>query len=258
VFVVLLAVAVVSAVASLKIADAKGLPGAGYFFLGLFLPIIGLLVVGFMPPAERREVTSVKPQAHPLAVLRSLDDPNVARFLNARSEMLDRALDHCEVGEHVQAFGTAKWGRGGVLFLLTDRQFVLINTSNGRTVTISELDSCVLDESHDKLRFPEGVLIPDPKAPFTAHELAARIRHRQDFEPSVEVIAPGVLARPKPSKVDEPVATSGEPTTDTVGEIERLDALHQSGAIDDDEFAELKRRAMWGDNGPTESSDQTG
>ena len=41
---------------------------------------------------------------------------------------------------------------------------------------------------------------------------------------------------------------------DTVGELERLDALHQSGAINDDEFAELKRRAVWGDDGPTESN----
>jgi hypothetical protein len=39
-----------------------------------------------------------------------------------------------------------------------------------------------------------------------------------------------------------------------VGETERLDALHQSGPIDDDEFAEMKRRAMWGDDSPAESS----
>jgi hypothetical protein len=39
--------------------------------------------------------------------------------------------------------------------------------------------------------------------------------------------------------------------------MERLDSLLRSGAIDD-EFAELKRRVVWGDDSPAEKDDRTG
>jgi hypothetical protein len=249
-----LVVAVVSGTASYKIAEAKGHNGAGYFLLGLLLPIIGILVAGFMPPAESREASSFETTVHLLAGLRTSHGPTVAVFLRNHQPGLKRAVRYCEAGEHVLAFGTGTWRKWPVLFLLTDRRFVFIGRAYEHSLTGTQLDGFSFDESRGELKSTEGVLTPDPESPFTASELHVRIRHRDDFDPYVEVIARGKLARPIPREPDESVATPVQPVVDTVSELERLDALHRSGAIDDDEFAEMKRRAMWGDDGPTESS----
>ncbi len=271
-----LAVAVVSAFGARAIAEAKGHEGMPYFWLGLFLPLIGLLIAGFMPPVEargRKPVQSSVPSSSPtsaigsasrgdavsagvsaLADLRPPGDRTTDTLLRTYGPKFDRAIRLCAVGEHVLAFGIALWRSQKVLFLLTDRRFIFVDVVSGGTVSAPLLDTFEFDAGDDNLRSLGGVFNPIHRSPFSASEVADLIRDREKTQEYVEVIAPGELVAPKPSDTARPVADTTPNVTDTVDEIERIDALHRSGAIDDDEFAELKRRAMWGDDGPTESN----
>jgi hypothetical protein len=189
--------------------------------------------------------------------LRSPDHPTATAFLNSHGQRVSLALRYCKPGEHVLAYGTGAWQWQHVIFLLTDRRFVFVEPAMKHNSTVTELGEFSLDEATGVLTSTEGPLKPDPRSPFTAHELDARIRHQGEFTPYVEVVAPGHLATAlPPSGVGESAAAPSRSATGPIGELERLDALHRSGAIDDDEFAELKRQLVWGDDGSKESSNQ--
>ena len=95
----------------MKIAEAKGHNGVGYFFLGLLLPLIGILVAGFMPPAESGIGSSRRGPYHALASLRDPDDQKVQKLLEFHQPKLTSAIESCAAGEHVLAFGTGAWSR---------------------------------------------------------------------------------------------------------------------------------------------------
>ena len=252
---IVLVVAVVSGFASYKIAEAKGHNGAGYFLLGLLLPLVGILVAGFMPPAESGSGSSRGGANHALAALRDPNDPKLAKLLEFHQPKLTSAVERCTAGERVLALGTGAWSKRPSFFLLTDRQLVLVPLHGKRQPTVTNVEGVTLDESRGELKSVDGVLRPYPKSPFTADELDARIRRRNEFKPYVEVVAPGRLApTPGPTGSEEAAPTPGQSKTTAAEELERLDALHRSGAIDDDEFAELKRQLVWGDGRSTESS----
>lgn len=268
--VVLLIVAVVSGAASAQIATAKGHSGTGYFWLGFFMPLIGILVAGFMPPAEPKRQTQARTNGGTprgsgtrhtgasdiylpidldgLAELRPHDDRNTAAFLKGYKPKVERALLECAVAERILAFGIGLWRGDRVVFLLTDRRFVLVAMVRGQIAPrTGPVDWFRLNEGDNSLKSPEGVLQPSQRSPFQAPELADLIRDRQHAQRFVEMIAPGEPAPPSPSESAQRSTERVQPGTDTVSELERLNALRHDGAIDDAEFAELKRRLIHGD-----------
>ncbi len=60
-------------------------------------------------------------------------------------------------------------------------------------------------------------------------------------QPEQPVLAP-VAAEPTPQPAA--VAPTGLPSDDAIAKIERLAALHESGALSDEEFSALKARAL--------------
>jgi hypothetical protein len=246
-----LVVAVASGAVSAAIATSKGRSGFPYFLLGFFLPLIGILAAGFMAPLVSPQRSQPGdgpgPGDLPLATLRPDGDAKTRAFLQGYKGSVDVALLSCDVGERVLGYGLGFWGGQSFVFVLTDRQFVIVKEGAYQAKSLRDLDGITLSDDRKRLFFLDGAVRPLSSSPFSAAEIASLIQQRHQSPDSVEIAWPGEVAA---SNSPEPV----EPVSDTVGEIERLDTLHRSGAIDDDEFAELKRRAVWGDDGPTESN----
>jgi hypothetical protein len=246
--VVVLAVMFISGFIASSIAESKGRSGLPFFVLAFFVPLVGILVAALMPPVEPvgQSQSSIGLEARdaPLATLRPTGDRQTTAFLRDYHESMNVALRSCDLGESVLAYGRGVWGSRRAVFVLTDQQFVIVADSASRAQSIRGLDGITLTENQQGLLFPDGVLKPLSSSPFSATEVAARIRQRGEPLDFVEMIGPGEVAPLSTPAPAEPV----EPASDVIGDVERLDALHRSGAIDDDEFAELKRRAMWGDD----------
>jgi hypothetical protein len=66
-------------------------------------------------------------------------------------------------------------------------------------------------------------------------------RSQPEPEPEADVAGPLSIAEPHPSE---------SPDETLAGDLERLAALHRSGALDDDEFAAAKRRRLGGEPAP--------
>jgi hypothetical protein len=230
------------------------------------------------PQAESRDQL-MKPSAA-LATLRPSGDPKTQAFLEYNDVALGAALSACEAGERVLAFGRGEWDERRVVFLLTDRGLVLSGIAavgdsrnsvlfegvagpqeRSEVILVGDIDDFEVDNFNEYspvFVFAQGGLRLDRTSPFTSSEIEELIGRREQPGQYVEMAGPGEVVGSPERVRRSPSPESEEPVDGVISELERLDTLRQSGAIDDAEFAELKRRAMWGDEGPTESSDLTG
>ncbi len=252
------------------IAQQKGRSAGAYFALGFFLPLIGILAAGFASPVDASQSPEPAKPVNPLAELTGSGDPKTQSFLLNYQVSLANALTRCEAGELVLAYGAGFWSRSRVVFVLTDQRFIFAEQMgeqmDGATTSVSDLDQFALDEERRELKSPAGVLTVSRRSPFTVSELVDLISQRHEPPRCVEMAGHGKMAlseSPTRSSDHGEVADDGriassehaQPSvlaTSTASELERLDALRRSGAIDDDEFAELKRQLVWGDNGGIE------
>ena len=241
-----LAVAFVSGFVASSIAQSKGHSGFPYFVLGFLLPLIGILAAGLMAPVEpAKKIQSANRLDSgdlSLADLRPVGDRKTEAFLSGYRQSMTVAIRACEAGELVLAFGRGTWGVMPVVFMLTDRQLIIVKEGATRAKSVRPLDGIALSEDGTEVVFADGAVRPASSSPFTATEVVSLTQERDRSSKQVAVTGPGLAVvdrKPEPS----------EPPRHTIDELERLDALHQSGAIDDAEFAELKRRLVWGEDG---------
>ena len=145
IWLIVLIVAVVSGAASAHIAGAKGLDKSGYFVLGFFFPLIGILVAGFVPPSEdnkaghtdHRLVAAAPPASSDdewIASLRNLKDDGDSKVLETYREPFFEMMRQLRVhpdGERILAYGVGYWDKDNTgPFLLTDRRIILDEAVN--------------------------------------------------------------------------------------------------------------------------------
>jgi hypothetical protein len=187
--------------------------------------------------------------------LLELDAPgetDVALFVRKYSERLERMLAEIgmvESGERILAVGEGWWLARLEVLLLTDSRLIFghsFGVSSSHWVGGNQPGSDGDDERTLQLR--EGKLIIADYSPFRAVEVRRLIASPDSAERFVE-LEPLVESAPELGS-DEP----SEHDSGTLASLERLDVLRRNGAIDDNEFAELKRQLIWGNDNPPEAS----
>ena len=258
---IVLIVAVVSGAASAHIAGAKGLDKSGYFVLGFFFPLIGILVAGFMPPSEDnkarhtddRLVAAAPPAASDLlwiASLRDLKDDGDSKVLETYREPFFEMMRQLRVhpdGERILAYGVGHWDKDNTgPLLLTDRRFILYEADRGnRSMWIGDTAEFRIKSATGAIKIPglELLVVRQKRNAYRVEELLALAKKPQSAQTWIEVSpAPGQDPTP-PAPGQDPTPT---PASTTVQDLERLADLYREGLISQDEFEAMKLRLFEG------------
>lgn len=240
-------VGLVSGIAAAAIAGAKGLNRTPYFLLGFFLPLLGVLVAGFMPARTKDRAESAREQlvgAEPLAesddewiaLLRDVRDDGSSHVLDTHRDSFIDMMHRLHVspdGEWIVAYGFGYWDKASPgPFLLTDRRLVLYDSGHQNRSVWIETASDVKADWAALLAPGIRIALPKKHNVFRPKELAALAAQPDTAAAWIEV-SPSLDTSTEQSKA-----------LSELDDLERLADLYREGLISRDEFDSMKRAML--------------